>query len=115
MLHVGARDFKGEERALFKELGGTIVGAGIIRHWSMEVALEPALRDLRNRLSRIYLHFDLDVLNPANAPANEFAAPDGLTVEQIQTAIKIFGDRFKICLRNRRILWFAAISWRYLC
>jgi arginase family enzyme len=51
------------------------------------VKVLPALADLRSRVFRIYLHFDLDVLDPEGAPANEFAPPDGLTVSEIQEAM----------------------------
>ena len=40
---------------------------------------------------------ELDVLDPELTPANEFAAPDGLTVAQIQEAIQVIGERFTVC------------------
>lgn len=97
ILHVGGRDFYRDEKALFEQSGGTIVGAEAIRRSSMPEALAPALEILRSRVSKIYLHFDLDVLDPEVAPANEFAAPDGLSVAQIQEAIQMIGERFTIC------------------
>jgi arginase len=97
ILHVGGRDFDAEERALFEESGGTIVGAETIRRSGMLTALVPALDALRSRISRIYLHFDLDVLDPERAPANEFAAPDGLTVSQVKESIQLIGERFTVC------------------
>lgn len=97
ILHVGGRDFDAEELTLFKRAGGTIVGADRIRQSSVSAALGPALEILRSRVSRLYLHFDLDVLDPELAPANEFAAPEGLTVAQVEEAIQMIGERFKIC------------------
>lgn len=97
ILHVGGRDFDPEERALFERSGGTIVGAEAIRQSGMSAALGSTLDALRSNVSRIYLHFDLDVLDPARAPANEFAAPDGLTVAQIEEAIEMIGERFTVC------------------
>jgi arginase len=97
ILHVGGRDFYPEEKALFEQAGGTIIPAGAIRQTSMPEALELSLKALRSRVSRIYLHFDLDVLDPELAPANEFAAPDGLSLAQVQEAIQMIGERFTIC------------------
>jgi arginase len=97
ILHVGGRDFYLEERELFEDSGGTIVGSEAIRRSSVRETLEPILEALGSRVSRIYLHFDLDVLDPEVAPANEFAAPDGLTVAQIEEAIRMIGERFTIC------------------
>lgn len=96
ILHVGGRDFNAEEKTLFEESGGTIVGAEIISQSGITEALNESLQTLRMRGPRIYLHFDLDVLDPTRAPANEFAAPGGLTVSQVQEAIKLIGDRFTI-------------------
>jgi len=97
ILHVGGRDFDGEEKTLFEESGGTIVGAETIRSSNIGEALELPLRNLMSRGPRIYLHFDLDVLDPIRALANEYAPPAGLTVSQIQEAIKIIGERLTIC------------------
>jgi len=97
ILHVGGRDFYPEEKANFEQSGGTIIGAEAIRQSSIGEALEPSLESLMSRVSRIYLHFDLDVLDPERCPANEFAAPNGLTVAEIQEAIEMIGERFTIC------------------
>lgn len=97
ILHVGGRDFYTEERKLLEESGGTIVGAGAIRRLGVAEALEPALEALRTRVGRIYLHFDLDVLDPGRSPANEFAARDGMTVAQVREAVRMIGERFTVC------------------
>jgi arginase len=82
---------------LFERSGGSIVGAETIRRSGVSAALGPALEALRSRVSRIYLHFDLDVLDPERAPANEFAAPDGLTAAQVEEAVRMIGERFTVC------------------
>ena len=97
ILHVGGRDFYPEEQALFEQSGGSIIPASVIRKTSMREALELCLKDLGTRVSRIYLHFDLDVLDPTIAPANEFAVPDGLSLSQVQEAIQMIGKQFTIC------------------
>lgn len=97
IVHVGGRDFYPEERAQFEQSGGTIVGAETIRLYGMRAALEPVLQSLETRVPRIYLHFDLDVLDPVNAPANEFAAPDGLALAQVEEAVRMIAARFTVC------------------
>jgi arginase len=97
ILHVGGRDFQEEEQALLEKSGATVVPARVIRETGIAEALEPALKDLRSRISRVYLHFDLDVLDPAIARANKFAAPDGLSLDQVQEAVNMIGERFTIC------------------
>lgn len=97
IIHVGARDFSAEEKELFDLAGVAVVGAETIRRSGLREALESPFEVLRARVGRIYLHFDLDVLDPEETPANEFAPPDGLTVEQVEESIQMIGERFGIC------------------
>jgi arginase len=50
--------------------------------------LETALDTLRNRVSAIYLHMDLDVLDPELSPGVNFQAPGGITPEELFSAIE---------------------------
>ncbi|MCA1576272.1 MAG: arginase family protein [Acidobacteria bacterium] len=54
-----------------------MIAVTTIRQSGIAEALNLPLRTLRSRGPRIYLHFDLDVLDPTRAPGNEFAAPGG--------------------------------------
>lgn len=97
IIHVGARDFSAEEKELFERAGVAVVRAEEIRRNGLREALAAPLEVLRSRVGRIYLHFDLDVLDPAETPANEFAPPDGLTVEEVEESIRMVGERFRVC------------------
>jgi arginase len=55
-----------------------------------------ALDRLRENVRRIYLHIDPDSLDPSIAPANGYAAPDGLSIEQVEAIIAQVGERFEI-------------------
>ena len=59
-------------------------------------SLEPALDDLRARRDAIYLHVDLDVLDPSEGRANQYAAPGGLSLEELEAAIAAVGSRFTV-------------------
>ncbi len=96
ILHVGSRDFGRDEKAALENSGGAIVDAKVIRSSRVRTALEGPLTDLASRVSRVYLHFDLDVLDPATAAANEFAMPDGLTLAHLDEAIAMIAERFTI-------------------
>lgn len=97
ILHVGGRDLSPEEKALLEQSGGTIIDAEAVRKTSMREVLEQPLNALKSSASRIHLHFDLDVIDPRIAPANEFVAPRGLSLAQVQEAIQMIGERFTIC------------------
>lgn len=55
-----------------------------------------ALDDLATRVSEVYLHVDLDVLDPGEARANEWAAPNGPSAEQIEQMLRDVARRFSI-------------------
>jgi arginase len=81
---VGARDLEASEEVLLKEAG---------------VRRVPRAEDLRDAVSRAtagcdgaYLHFDLDVLDPAEAVANQWPTPGGLTLESMVRAVKEVGQ-----------------------
>ncbi|HWE23182.1 MAG TPA: arginase family protein [Myxococcales bacterium] len=92
---IGSRDLDPLER---EALGNSAVGwvtVRSIRDRGAAAALEPALR--RMRAPRIHLHVDLDVHDPALAPANEFAPPDGLTPAEVQDAVRAIRAARPIC------------------
>jgi len=63
-------------------------GVRLIPPAGLATALEPALADLKTRVSGAYLHLDLDVLDPAEGRVNVFAAPDGPTLDQMKEALR---------------------------
>jgi len=46
---------------------------------------------------QIHLHVDLDVHDPALAPANQFAPPDGLTPAEVQDSVRAIAGARPIC------------------
>jgi arginase len=58
--------------------------------------LTAALDELRPRVSRIYLHVDLDALDTSEGRANRFAAAGGLSTGQLEWAIEMVFDRFPV-------------------
>jgi arginase len=96
VLMVGVRDLEPYQRA---RLDGSRVRAlygDVIRSAPIEDVLVPALDDLRDRTPAIYLHVDLDVLDPSEGRANEYAAPGGLSVDELERALRLVGSRFDI-------------------
>jgi arginase len=60
-------------------------------------ALEAALDGLKSRVSRVYMHLDLDVLDPEKVgKANEFAPEGGLGAEDLKVALSMVQERFAI-------------------
>lgn len=59
-------------------------------------SLHNALSDLSSRVDEIYLHIDIDSLDPRYAPGVDFPAPDGLSVEDVETAVGMAARIFRI-------------------
>lgn len=58
--------------------------------------IEQALDSLRERVDSVYLHVDLDVLNPDEARANEYSPPGGLSRRELGEAIEVVARRFVV-------------------
>ncbi len=96
VIHVGVRDYSEDERRLFAGSGVTVIEAEAINRIGVSNAFESSLRKLRTYVKRIYLHFDLDVMDPGQYPANEFSPSDGLLVEQVVESVEMIGSQFEI-------------------
>jgi arginase len=59
-------------------------------------ALDPALTELARHVSRVYLHIDLDVHDPAEAQANQYAVPGGVAAGAVRDLVRVVGERFSI-------------------
>lgn len=93
VLLAGARDLDGAERKRLEASGVTTLRAGdVVEDGRLEAALEPVLRDV----DTVYLHVDLDVLDPDVARANMYPAPGGLTVDAVREVVRAAGRRSTI-------------------
>jgi arginase len=55
-----------------------------------------ALDNLHDRAGRVYLHIDLDSLDPSEGTANQYSAPGGLTCVQLLAGVADVFDRFDV-------------------
>ncbi|HEX9989423.1 MAG TPA: GNAT family N-acetyltransferase [Chloroflexia bacterium] len=97
VIHIGMRDLDPAEKELLDNSAITALDAEQIKQTGVDQALEPALVAWRGRVDRVYLHLDLDVLDPEEATANQYAAPGGLTATQVVEAIELVSSHFPIC------------------
>jgi arginase len=75
----GARDLEPAERTLLESAG--VRQAATVRHLAKHLAV------LTKQVQQIYLHLDLDVLDPTVAKANQWTPPSGITIECLLEAI----------------------------
>lgn len=96
VILIGAREFDPEEKRLLDSSGVALVSRSFIRSMNIVEALKPAINDLQDRVSDVHVHLDLDVLDPARTPSNQFAPPDGLSVGAVEIALRLIEGRFNI-------------------
>jgi arginase len=96
VLLAGIRDVEPAEEERLAASRVTVVEADRIGREGLH-ALTAALDGLRPRASRVYVHLDLDVLDPAKAgQANEFAPEGGLGAEELLAALRMVRGRFDV-------------------
>ncbi len=84
---LGGRDFDAGELDNLQKSGVTLITAAQIQQAGAAGAINPALRNPGEKTPAIHLHLDIDVLNSQDYPANEFPAPGGLSLEELEAAI----------------------------
>ncbi len=87
VLLVGARDFDAGEDDRLRDSEVGLTG---------REGLETHLDRLRERTGDVYVHVDLDALDPAEGRVNWWSAPGGLSTRDVESAIDEIGRRFTI-------------------
>lgn len=96
VLMVGVRDVEEEQRPRLERSGISVIGADTVNAEGVEKSLPDPLTDLRSRVDEIYLHLDVDSLDPRYAPGVDFPAPGGLSVDDVEETIRMIAHSFRI-------------------
>jgi arginase len=88
---IGARDVEPAEEALLREAAIPRVAVG-----DLGVGLSTVLGSMPGAASEAYLHVDLDVLDPSEGRANDFAAAGGVTLGALHDTITRIRQRFRV-------------------
>ena len=93
---AGVRALDPAEEVLLEESEVDVVRAASIRSAGLRASLNPALERLGDRVARVHLHVDVDVLDANEARANAFATEGGLTIAELPETVRLVADRFAV-------------------
>ena len=96
VLHIGARDLDPDEERLLQQSEIEVVMPSKEER-NVHKAVDTAFNKLRDKVARVYLHVDLDVLDTDEALPNHLAVPGGLSVEMVEEIIRTAKARFEVC------------------
>lgn len=108
VLLVGTRDIDAEEQQRLDRSELQVARADEIKRSGLLETLLPKLEQLQTQVSEIYLHLDIDALDPQDAPGAGYRCPNGLSIAEVRDALRLIGDRFKIramAITNYRPDW----------
>jgi arginase len=89
IILAGARDVDLEEQEQLDGSGVQQLPSTQIHERGIRPLLAPALAALGRRVDSLYIHFDLDVLDPAVARWNQWCPGGGLAIEEVQQALEM--------------------------
>ncbi|NNG17872.1 MAG: arginase family protein [Gemmatimonadales bacterium] len=91
VLMLGARDLDPLEVVALNSAEVAWLSPELLRQ-----SLDAELDALRARVRTVYVHLDLDVLDPSVGKVNSYAAPDGLTLEELRATLGRIVQRFRV-------------------
>jgi arginase len=94
--HVGGRSLDPWEVEDLANSEITLLRVEDIRKKGVRGAFESFLERLAREADHVYLHIDIDVHDPKEAPANHYNTPDGLSSGEVREAIALIGQHIAI-------------------
>jgi arginase len=86
---IGARSIDSGERIFLKEMGIHVFTMHDIDRLGMKIIMEEALRTVSNGTDGVHLSFDLDGMDPAEAPGVGTPVPGGLSYRESHFAMEM--------------------------
>jgi arginase len=93
---VGARDLDPWEIDGLTNSSVANLHVSDIRSKGLRQTFKPLLERFVREVDRVYLHIDIDVHDPAEAPANHYNAPGGLSSSEVREAISFIGQNIEV-------------------
>jgi arginase len=96
VLLLGPRSIDAGERTALAASRATVLPWSESRHDGFPAPMASAIRAFSRCVTRVYLHVDMDVLDPREAPANEFAPPGGFRIADLVEAVTLVCNHLSV-------------------
>jgi arginase len=93
---IGARDLDSGEKRNLREAGVMVQSMEQVDRLGMGSALEKAIERVSRDVDGIYLSFDMDALDPRQAPGVGTPVPGGLTFREAHLACEVLAETGKL-------------------
>jgi arginase len=90
---IGVRDLDREERALIKKSDIYVATMRDIDEKGMGRIVKEAIERAKSRTKGVHVTFDVDVLDPSEAPGTGTPVTGGLTMREAHLAMELFSER----------------------
>jgi arginase len=97
VVHIGARDLDPGEKALIKSLGMRFITMREIDERGMNACIDEALEILLKNHKHIAVTFDIDALDPGDAPGSGTLVRGGLTYREAHLAMEKVAETEALC------------------
>ncbi len=95
-MHIGARDLDPKEQELLENSEVLLVTTDELKKDTQMSSLCSALTKLQSEVNEVYLHIDIDVMDPQEAPGVDYRTPNGLSLDEMEKAIRMIAEKFRI-------------------
>jgi len=89
---IGIRDIDPEERKLVAASKMTVFTMSRIDRMGIDLVMEEAIRIASDGTERVHMSFDMDVLDPREAPAVGYSINGGLTFREARLAMEMLNE-----------------------
>jgi arginase len=93
----GARDLDPPERQMLKESKVHLYTMDKVHELGPEKVMKEVIEKLLRASRRIYVHIDIDVLDPDEIGATQLPVPGGLGLTECSNALRIVSQSGKLC------------------
>ena len=88
-VHVGGGDIEEQEAELMKEKGVARIHTENVLHKGITDEMTDILPHMATCIDALYVHIDVDILDPVHFPSNQFPVKSGISSEDVKEGLSL--------------------------